>query len=151
MSSGDLDVRALEMAVNDYMHDHPQNGRSNIHGNYTEAAYEILTGKGGKNILENRWGRYGDIWFTDSQINRFNDPNHIVVVARGMRWNTKETYTYEYPKGKVNELHPFHAYAVKHVDSNFVYLVNPWDTSQTIQVPRDEFKRFFNMIDEYDL
>lgn len=151
LSSGDLDVRALEMAVNDYMHEHPQNGRNNIDGNHSEVAYQLLTGKGGKNFFSGRYGRFADIWFTDNQINRFNDPNRIVVVGRAWKWNSKETFTYECPKGQINELHPFHAYAVKSVDKYYVYLVNPWDTSKTIPVPRDEFKDFFNTIDEYEL
>lgn len=137
--------------MNDYMKEHPQNFKNDINGNHSDVAYEILTGKGGKNFFADRYGRYADMGFTDSQINHFNDPNHIAVVSRSWMWNSSSAYTYEYLKGQVNKLYPFHAYAVKYADKNFVYLVNPWDTSKTIPVPRDEFKRFFDSIDEYDL
>ena len=148
LSTGDLDVRAIEMAVDKYFTEQRGvNGKIDIDGNYAHVAYRILTGKGGRNLLSNTYGRIPEHWFSDSQIDNFNKPNHVACV-----WATgKNSISYKTNKGKNVELVSSHAYTVSRSDSRYVYLINPWNTSSEIAVPRKIFKEFFNIIDEFDL
>lgn len=148
-SSGDMDVRALEIAMDRYfIEERGVRSRIDLNGNKEYVAFKLLTGKGGKNFFSDSYGRLPDIWITDNQINNFNKENHIACVAAV----GKENLTFgSSDDGDKITLHTNHAYAVQGSDAKNVYLINPWDTSTVIPVPRDKFKDFFNMIDEFDL
>lgn len=148
-STGDGDVRAIEIAMDRYFTE--KRGvhlRNDLNGNRAHVAFKLLTGKGGRNFFSDTYGRIPQAWFSDSQINNFNKPNHIAVVSK----HNGKSLTFSSPaNGKKVTLHTNHAYTVKGSDKNNVYIINPWDTSKTIAVPRKTFKEFFNNIDELDL
>ncbi len=148
-STGDGDVRAIEIAMDRYFKE--ERGvrlRNDLNGNHPQVAFRLLTGKGGRNFFSDSYGRLTEMWFSDSQINNFNKPNHIAVVFKSSGKNV----SFSSPKnGEKVTLHSSHAYTVKGSDKSNVYLINPWDTSKTIAVPRKTFKEFFNGIDEFDL
>lgn len=148
-SSGDGDVRAIEIAMDRYfMEERGVRGRIDLNGNKEHTAFRLLTGKGGKNLFSDSYGRIPDFWISDSQIDNFNTENHVACVAA----HHKSDLTFAAPDGAgVVTLHTGHAYAVKGSDKENVYLINPWDTSKVITVPRETFKEFFNSIDEFDL
>lgn len=158
LGSGDADVRAIEIAMDRYfMEERGINNwslwnpatRYDLNGNNANIAFEILTGEGGRNFLTNSlFGRLPDFWFTDSQIDNFNKENHIAVVGAHLKGDL--TFAASDGTGDIT-LHTDHAYAVKGADEKNVFLVNPWDTSKVITVPREIFKDFFNSIDEFDL
>lgn len=158
LGSGDADVRAIEIAMDRYfMEERGINNwslwnpatRYDLNGNNANIAFEILTGEGGRNFLTNSlFGRLPDFWFTDSQIDNFNKENHIAVVGAHLKGDL--TFAASDGNGDIT-LHTDHAYAVKGADEKNVFLVNPWDTSKVITVPREIFKDFFNSIDEFDL
>ena len=35
---------------------------------------------------------------------------------------------------------------IKYVDKNFVYVINPWDTSKTEKIKREDFEKYCNEI-----
>lgn len=148
-SSGDMDVRAFEIAIDRYfLEERGVRNRVDLNGNREHVAFNLLTGKGGKNILSDTYGRIPDIWISDNQIDNFNKENHIACVSAV----GKDNLTFGDPnEGSEITLHSQHAYAVRGSDAENVYLINPWNTSNVITVPRDKFKEFFNMIDEFDL
>lgn len=148
LSTGDLDVRAIEMAMDKYMKEHPQRGHDSINSNLGHVAFKLLTGKGGKNFLSDTLGRILDLFFMDKLIDDFNKPNHVAVVAIH---RTGKYSTFKNSNGKQEMIAHYHEYAVKGSDKKNVYLVNPWDTSKTITIPREDFKGIFNWIDEFDL
>ncbi len=151
LSSGDGDVRAIEIAMDRYFQEERGvNDRIDLNGNKEYVAYRLLTGKGGKNWFSRTYGRIPEQIFgiSDSQIDNFNTPNHIACVAAGHKKNL--TFAAFDGTGNIT-LHSNHAYAVKGSDKDNVYLVNPHDTSEVITVPRETFKDFFNAIDEFDL
>ena len=37
-----------------------------------------------------------------------------------------------------------HAYSVVKSDKKFVYLINPWDSSKTFKITREQFIKFFD-------
>ena len=157
-ATGDGDVRAIEIAMDRYFKDergvnhwvlwNPNTNRD-LAGNTADLAFELLTGKGGRNFISNSlYVRLSDWIITDTQIDNFNLKNHIAVVSSTFNANN---LTFTADDGTTQILLTNHAYAVKGSDKDNVYLVNPHDTSEVITVPRDKFKSFFNSVDEYDL
>ena len=150
LSSGDGDIRAIEMAVNKYFKEEGSvRGQPDINGNYEHVAYRILTGKGGKNWFSDTFGRFPDIWFTDSQIDNFNKTNRVTCVGRTLGKDKEALATMN--DGIIVKLSTLHAYAVKGSDKEYVYLVDPRYTSTVLCVSREVFKDFFNQMDQFDL
>lgn len=89
----------------------------------------------------------GQIQNIDEIIDNFDKPNHITCVAT----DSHGEVTFKSKNGKEVTLHGHHAYTVKGSDKNHVYLINPWDTSKTITITREEFKSFFDRSIECDL
>ena len=154
LASGDGDVRALEMAVNQYFEEeHYVNDKPDINGNRMRVAYEILTGKSGWNHIYNegspldKWIN-GDIAITDEKIDNFNKKNHVACVSshgNKMKINALQS------DGQIVDLVQNHAYAVVNSDSKYVYIINPWFSGKTIILTREKFKDFFNNIEAFDL
>lgn len=148
LSSGDMDVRALEIAVEKYMN---ENSYSNLpafnsfDGNKMSTAYEILTGKGG-NLIKSGINFLGDYLFgiSDGQIDRFNDPNTIHTAAAVKSIN-------KISSGRGEDISSMHAYSILGSDKDYVYLVNPHNTANTIKLTRDEFKDCFNSVESVKL
>lgn len=157
LSHGDLDVRALEMAVDRYFaEERGVQGKVDLDGNWMFVAYEILTGKGGCDHFFSFGSRadilinpdYYDKQISDEDIDNFNKPNHIATVSSHLNKGRKKLKTKD---GVQFELLQDHAYSVSHADSKFVYLINPWNTSVEFPVPRELFKEYFNYLQEFDL
>ena len=158
LSTGDLDVRVIEMAVNKYITEEGplHDDEVDIDGNHGRYAFKILTGKtvphffplssNGDHIAHPE--RYGKSEITDEMIDNFNKPNHIATVSATSQKSNKVMNT---PNGDKITLKINHAYAVIRADSRYVYLVNPHDSSKEIPVDRITFKQFFNKLDEFDL
>jgi hypothetical protein len=149
LSSGDGDVRAIEIAVDKYFYEERGvNGSLDINGNNPTIAFSMLTGQGASNVAQ-QFAGYAEARFSDSQIDNFNNPKHIAVVSS--QKDIKKT-TYEDPiTKKEGTLYCMHAYAVKGSDKDNVYVINPWDSEKIDSVPRKKFKEFFYRVYEFDL
>ena len=160
LSSGDLDVRAVEMAVDKYIAEergiksNSGEKRIDINGNNEAIAYKILLGKGDWNHFYKK-GSTLDEWLNGKRyeirqehIDRFNDKNHIVCVSAS---SEKKNLILEEAGSKETKLLTGHAYAVSRADNKYVYLINPYDTSKEIRVNIKTFKSFFDNIAEVDL
>ena len=127
------------------------NGRIDINGNQMRTAYEILTGNDGWNhfyaesSLMDKWINGDKI--TQERIDKFNDKNHIVCVAS----SANEDIKLHASDGSDAVLIGHHAYAVSRADKNYVYLINPWNTSTEIKVDIKTFTSFFNDLQDIDL
>lgn len=158
LSSGDGDVRALEIAVNRYLReDYKENNGENasIDGGCALTAYKILTGKGelfgalhtvGDLFFNPEW--YGEEPISDELISKFNNQNQITCVAANSNKKTIEVNTGSDKKGILTT---DHEYTVTHADQKYVYLINPWDTATEIKVDRKTFKEFFTHVDSFEL
>ena len=154
LSDGDLDVRALEMAVEKYFHEESLTfdirnffGKDQaLYGNSLNRAYEILLGKGG-GIL-NR-GTYKLV--TQGLIDDVRQGKCLALVSSVSIINDESDFTVKDEQGLEYKLHCTHAYTVINADDEYVYVVNPWDTSTTLMVPIDKFKSFFDQAGTYDL
>lgn len=164
LATSDLDVRAIEIAVNRYFYEERGvNDSLDINGNFSTVAYEILTGKGVSedDMYENGFldavihGRaFGSrlpyrIQFDDDMIDGFNNSSKVITVASH---DKGETYACSQPEtGAEITLLEAHAYAVIGSDENNVFLINPYDSSTTMTVSREDFKRFFNCCQQMTL
>ena len=146
LSSGDMDVRAIEIAVKKYMDENSYSNLgvfSNFIGNKASTAYNLLLGQGG-NLIGDGINYLGNYLFgiSDRQIDEFNNPNRVnVVSAQG--GNTMAV--------KGGTLTTDHTYAVLRSDKNYVYLANPWDTKNEIKLTRDQFKNYFYNTETLDI
>ena len=152
-STGDIDVRALEMAVDKYLHENSKttqnllkylNGKNDIgidDGGYSGCAYEILLGSGGA-IISKR------IIFTKAIIDDYvKNGDYLVTVSAGGSLGEKSDFEVQDDLGRNHKLSSRHAYSVISTDDTYVYLVNPWDTSRTLSVPIDKFVDFFRSVE----
>ena len=159
LSTGDLDVRAIEMAVDKYIAEErgieSEYGvtRIDINGNNEQIAYKILLGKGNwdhfydKDSIMDKWLNGDRYEIRQEHIDRFNDKNHIVCVSS----HGKKDLILKEPDSNNTKLFSLHSYAVSRADSKYVYLINPHDTSKEIKVSIKTFKTFFNDIAEVDI
>lgn len=153
LASGDLDVRAIEIAFNKYFYEERGvNGSLDIYNNQMFVAYNILTGKGDfDHFFPN--GNLVDYWinndyynhkFTDEEINNFNNKNKVITVA------AFDKETLEIIRGEQG-IASNHAYAVIRSDSEYVYLVDPNNSGSELKVSREQFKNFFSYVNEMEL
>ena len=152
LSSGDMDVRALEMAVKRYLTENSYNINglihkikmedNNIEGGISNYAYEILLGRGG---ILNATGYSEKMIFSESFIDEYiSNGKYLVTVASSNFLKGEESdFEVKDENGYSHTLQRFHAYAVTGADDEFVYLVNPWDSSSKLKVPREKFVDFF--------
>ncbi len=154
LSSGDSDVRAIEIAVNKYFEEERRvAGKLDINGNWMTTAYKILVGDnniddGENNILQfyiNGLETYKEI--DDDLINDFNNPNKVFTVSTH---GNKERIELDSSSSE-QVLIKNHAYAIIRSDSEYVYLVNPWNSGSELKVTREQFKEFFIVINKMEL
>ena len=140
LSSGDMDVRAIEMAVNKYWHE------TNAHNKGF---------KPHRDINEGGWGTYAlDIIF-DKNSNRLDDDDinedFIDKLKSGNLICTVSAHIAEVPKSAFNknydkvDIIKNHAYSVVKCDNDYVYIVNPWNSSETLKMTLDDFKNTFDV------
>lgn len=143
LSSGDGDVRALEIAVNRYFRDDYKTKYGNTASfdeNYEHVAYDILIGQ--------RQSRQFYDKITNEVIDKFNDKEQVYCVsAHGDKKNIEVKST----SNTEGILTKDHAYTVAHVDSKYVYIINPWDTATELKVDRKTFQNFFTQIESFKI
>ncbi len=160
LATGDMDVRAIEIAVNKYFHDEYEHSwdphkRNDIgEGGQSAMAFEVLFGKGGKNYVdESIYGNIYDILFTvnNSLIEKIKKGKAIAVasVTSALKFTPLKEGVEE--NGKSVSINENHAYSVVDADDKYVYLVNPWDTSKVIKMTHEDFKDTFNSVDVLDM
>lgn len=152
LSSGDMDVRALEMAVKKYLDENSisLNGiihkirmdDNNIEGGVPNYAYEILIGRGG---ILNETLFSQKLILTESFIDDYitNGKYLLSVGSSNFLRGDESDFEVEAEDGTMHKLQRMHAYAVAGADKEFVYVINPWDSAVKLKVPRDKFVNFF--------
>lgn len=137
-STGDLDVRALEIAVNRYC---LENDISDINeGGLGKNAFEILFDGAVVQSFENVTDENFDILRRDN----------VVAVTRGVEAEDitlKSGFTGRDSTGNSVNIVTSHAYSISKVDKNNVYLINPWASEEIIQMSIEDFKQAFNGFD----
>ena len=146
LSTGDTDFRALEIAVDRYFREVVPDGDADIDGNTSSKAFEVLVGsdnissaynpKSLATMLDDVQARGMEGRAGVTGISGRIDPSDIVA--------TNE-------KGERVKMYNGHAYTFKNADANYVYLINPHDSSSTIKVSREQYLSKFSVLSIVDL
>ena len=146
LSTGDTDIRALEIAMDRYFRETLPDGMADIDGNTVSKAFELL---GDPSKTQAAFGQSG-VQQMISQIQQSGMQGRASVTAmtgsvdpRGIDATNE--------KGEKVKMYNAHAYSVKGADSNYVYLINPHDTSSTIKIPKNQYLQKFNLISITDV
>jgi len=137
LSGGDGDMRALEIAFDKYIRELAYNkevssDNVDIQGNTTHYLYQVLLGDG-KDL-----GKYNK-----SMNDVFNNPDKSFCLGCSM-FDASFSETIEAltnSKGEPVDFVTGHAYAVEKADEKFVYLVNPWDSSDTLKITHEKLEK----------
>lgn len=158
LSTGDLDVRALEIAVNRYLKEEyysswDSHAQYNIEGNREDVAYDILLGTGKTKTNTGGWGIIYDYIFhcanNSSLIKKAKKGDAIINVATPL--NITSSVCAQDTDGNEAAIVPHHAYSVIDADDDYVYLINPHDTSRILKMTHDDFKNTFTSWHTVDL
>ena len=148
LSTGDMDVRALEKAFERYM---IEEKHDDINGDRPNFAYKVLLGESHVDL-----GGWDSIWdktlgrINDSYIEKINNPNTICVVWVGVD-KESESGQVACTTADGHKIVKCHAYSVIRSDEKYVYLINPWDSGDEIKMTFDEFKNTFTRHDDIEL
>ena len=148
LATGDMDVRALEKAVERYM---IEEKHDDINGDRRITAYKILLGESHLDL-----GAWDEIWdnvigISDSYRKKINDPNTICTAAvHDTIWN-KHDSDIVYTTTDGQQIYKNHAYSVVRADDKYVYLINPWDGGKEIRMTFEDFKNTFNSFTDVTL
>ena len=121
------------------------NLRKDIHGNKTTLLYYLLTGKGKENAIDNAIQNIDGFVHTDEEIDEYNKQDKIIVVSTSSFINNK------YLNGGKDLIMSNHAYTVVKSDKDYVYLINPHNTSRTFPITRSDYKKYFLRTFEIEL
>ena len=135
LSRGDGDVRAIEIAVDQYIKEQSyadmHTDRVDINGNNESVLYKLILGNGETACYEK--GKYD-----------FNDPNMAYAFSVGDEVAV-ESLTGSALKGKLRvitvDIHKHHAYAITGSDDKYVYMINPWDSSEKLCIKWEKFEK----------
>lgn len=126
LSKGDGDVRAIELAFDRYFKEQAYKGGDNIDikGNYVNTFFKVMFGSG---VCYD---------FNDVKNMDFNNKTKVYTFGTG-----GESCTALTSKKEELSLIANHAYAVKGSDKEFLYLIDPYNSSEVIKASREELAK----------
>ena len=155
-STGDMDVRALEIAMEKHFEKDGyrvklvNNFDTIEQGGLSSMAFKVLTGKDDSSFFE---GTLYELLFdklglvtNNSFLKKVKDPN--IACTASISFGERSAKTRD---GNEVILADHHVYSVLNADDEYVYVENPWDTSETIVMTIDEFKKTFDSVGLVDL
>ena len=134
LSGGDGDIRALELAIDRYQQEiaYSDDSRSgfDINGNSVDYIYKLFF-----NETENISG------YSKEMAKDFNNSNKYYSLGSSIF----EIDNYDIVKGALVDENDVpvdfvlaHAYAIVKSDDKYVYLINPWESSQTLRITHEK-------------
>ena len=160
-STGDIDVRAIEIAAEKYFKEHPDEiGRESVNtienGGRAAYAYEMFLGKGGPSFWSGTLGEIAAKPFivNDELIENIKDPNFICTVGCGtVGGKGKELSKIEAEDeyGNSVKIMTDQSYSAINADDEYVYLTEPSGKYGTIKMTHKSFKSAFNHANFTDL
>ena len=160
-STGDIDVRAIEIAAEKYFKEHPDEiGRESVNtienGGRAAYEYEMFLGKGGPSFWSGTLGEIAAKPFivNDELIENIKDPNFICTVGCGtVGGKGKELSKIEAEDeyGNSVKIMTDHSYSAINADDEYVYLTEPSGKYGTIKMTHKSFKSAFNHANFTDL
>ena len=165
-SKGDNDMLVLELAFESaigkiqngdiklYEEYHPglslteagENDNYSIDGGQFEDVIFMLTGNDSKNTYNTKY--YNEIL----DLIENNKENSAAIIAIGPSKKIGESVKDIYGNNIFDiPLNYGHAISIKSVDGDVITIVNPWNSSIEYKISRDEFKKYVNKIDYYEV
>lgn len=138
LSTGDLDVRAIEIAVERYMMEYK---KDDINGDTEQVAYDILIG-GNKKV----W-YWNGTKFDDTYKSKINNPDILITASI----SNKEKLSKGVTTTDGQEIHANHVYTVVKADDKYVFLINPWNNGELLKLSYAEFKSIFDQFTELEI
>lgn len=148
LSSGDADVRALEIAMDRYFREEVPEGSADIDGNRVGRALELL---GDPSKTTAGYRLQGRIIGADPRdIMEYIKDNgmtgYAAIVGMTGDVDTRGMGATDTRTGQKVDMFTSHAYSIKEIKDDQVYLVNPHNTKNTIKIPYQNFASKFNTI-----
>ena len=150
LASGDLDVRAIEIAVNKYMEKNyfnspNSNEKINLDSNTAYKAFEILLG-----TSTHQTDIFGDLEILNNKhkdpgkhvVEKIKSGKNIAIVSHNLTSPNKVKAKRQ--DGTQETILSNHAYSAVGADNKYVYVVNPHDSSQKLTLTHDQFIKAFN-------
>lgn len=140
-STGDLDIRAIEIAVNRYC---LENGYKDITAGATvDFGLELFLGNA-ESIKEASKHTAEDFIQNTNAI----DKTFIEELKTGNKVGVlggvyKNSYAIDVETGEKIKLYQSHAYSISHCDEKFVYIINPHDSSKNLKIELEELQNIF--------
>ena len=136
-AQGDLDIRAIELAVNKYIHEIGDHG-GNEHNDagITHSYYDIYDGM---YILSIPY----KILFGNKKISDIQPDNATIEKIKSGKYATVVTRINPFGMSDVG-LSKRHVYAVTGANNKYVYLSNPYDPDTKLKVTHKVFLKFFD-------
>ena len=141
LSTGDTDVRALEIAMDRYFREAVPDGSADIDGNTVGKALSLLGDPNKtKEFVGQRGVAKGIVALADSGMKNkaavtgmmsYIDPSDIKAVDEN---------------GKKVKVYNAHAYSVKEIAVDGITLINPHDTSHTLKMSLEDYITHFNLL-----
>ena len=133
LSGGDGDIRALELAFDKYIREqaYSDKGRVDISGNTETYLYEVLLGKAESSEGYSKT----DKW-------KFNSEDDYYCMGTS-------AYQKDYDKfenivlkedGTLEDFVTGHAYAIIKSDDKYVYIINPWNSKETLRITHEKLE-----------
>ena len=163
LSIGDGDERAIEMAFGDlflkYDNKYGESADNSLNGNDLKTASKLLTGKDAIEYVEEDSG--------DSYSYEINSPEFEAYVRSKLdslvgkkNLVAQCSFVKDFDTDHVinnqgtttsTQIYTGHAYSLKAVDKDYVYVINPWDTSKTEIIARKDFEKYCPTITILDI
>lgn len=141
IKAGDADVRAIEIAVNDYVMENPMLGKVDLNGNSLNYAYNLLAGhdKGSLEFITK---------ISDKELSELEkNPENISATTscnKPIPSDIKAT-----ANGQNVQLLNFHAYAIGSADDKNIYLVDPYNSDKKIIMSKEDYLKTFDTLEMY--
>lgn len=141
LSTGDTDVRALEIAMDRYFRETVPNGSADIDGNTVGKALKLLGDPNKTQELAGAKGVYAGV----NYLFQAKMKNKAAVTGMSGNINPNDIKAYN-EKGERVKMYNAHAYSIKSVTADSISLINPHDTAHTITMSMEQYLSHFNLI-----
>lgn len=141
-SSGDGDVRAIEIAVDKYFRENGMRGKTDTYGNTSHLSLILL---GGYEKPVNFVVNQDEIKQTIEGFKK-NGKENVVAITAVLGKRDMSGATVNMLGGTKLTLSSAHAYTIDSVDSNNVVLIDPNSSNERIRVPKSMYYAYFNNI-----
>ena len=136
-ASGDLDVRALEMAINKFMHENNYAGGDINLSGYPEDACKILFGE--KNIKTTNY-----LLNSNEKFNKYLDALKDDTFKKlSSTISTDKDASAQDKDGNIIKLIQYHEYCYSKIDKNFFYFINPHSPEIELKIPINKINDVF--------